>query len=327
MNDTLTDARADGVFVGEVALDEYFRAPRWPDLRDKVYVEALPPQTGGTMANAACCFAAYGPRTELVSMLNEGDASARLRRQLAESGVGTTYLGVDDSLADARTLIFLVDGEHTIFIPDLDYRIDVSDELLTALRTARFVYTTGLEARRLRQRGQASTPQDVLRLVKDGGAQLVLDLDVGSEDDEYLECADIVFVNDVGFAAYCAGRDPAVVVEHILGLGVAILVITRGPNGCSVHGPSATVSVPGVRVDVVDVTGAGDTFGASFLYGLMCTSDLGLAARFANAAAARATTRFGPRGGVAAAGEVLDFMAEHDLFGADDFSCFRTWGR
>ena len=41
------------LFIGEVAIDEYYRAPRWPGVGDKVTVETLPLEPGGTIANAA----------------------------------------------------------------------------------------------------------------------------------------------------------------------------------------------------------------------------------------------------------------------------------
>jgi ribokinase len=46
------------VFVGDVALDEYYRADYWPTIKDKAIVHALPAVPGGMIANAACVAAA-----------------------------------------------------------------------------------------------------------------------------------------------------------------------------------------------------------------------------------------------------------------------------
>ncbi|MCX6014152.1 MAG: hypothetical protein NT020_00940 [Chloroflexales bacterium] len=48
------------VFVGDVALDEYYRADYWPTIQDKAIVHALPAVPGGMIANAACVAAALG---------------------------------------------------------------------------------------------------------------------------------------------------------------------------------------------------------------------------------------------------------------------------
>ena len=38
-------------FIGDVALDEYYSAPYWPVLKDKVLLRTLEPQMGGSIAN------------------------------------------------------------------------------------------------------------------------------------------------------------------------------------------------------------------------------------------------------------------------------------
>ena len=46
------------VYIGDVALDEYYRAGRWPGTADKEEVETLEAVPGGMIANAACVSAA-----------------------------------------------------------------------------------------------------------------------------------------------------------------------------------------------------------------------------------------------------------------------------
>jgi ribokinase len=305
------------VFIGDVALDEYFRADRWPGLSDKLDVQALPARLGGMIANAACVYAGYGAPTEMVAVLNSGAVSETLRRGLDQAGVGTAHLLTDDSLADSRTLIFLVDGEHTVIIPRLgDHAIDVSSALLETVQAASFVYSTVSQVKRLQMPGIEAA--GVLRLMKIAGTRVAFDLDVnaaGPDDSTFLALADVIFVNDVGFAHHRGDRAEQETVAAFLDLGVEILVVTHGAGGCTVHTAAGALRVPGVAVEPVDVTGAGDTFGSSFVYGLAHLADLEHTARFANAAAARSVTIMGPRGGVASVRQVEAFMAEHGLAG------------
>ena len=99
----------------------------------------------------------------------------------------------------------------------------------------------------------------------------------------------------------------------LLAGGAAYLVVTRASQGCQVFHANGSVAVPGLDVEAIDVTGAGDTFGASFLHALNRTDDLALAASFANAAAARAVTATGARAGVATDAQVLEFMRHHGV--------------
>jgi len=54
------------VFIGDVALDEYYKADYWPTIKDKVLVDALTAVPGGMIANAACVAAALGMNVKLI---------------------------------------------------------------------------------------------------------------------------------------------------------------------------------------------------------------------------------------------------------------------
>ena len=93
-----------------------------------------------------------------------------------------------------------------------------------------------------------------------------------------------------------------------------IVVVTRAEQGASVYMANhVPLEVEGWPVEVVDVTGAGDTFCSSFLYANLCSDDIELCARFANAAAARAVCGMGPRSGAVGATSVLDFMSQRGV--------------
>jgi len=58
-------------------------------------------------------------------------------------------------------------------------------------------------------------------------------------------------------------------VSHFFALGVSLVVLTSGETGLSGITPEGSVSVPGVKVDVIDTVGAGDTVGAVIVQGLV----------------------------------------------------------
>jgi sugar/nucleoside kinase (ribokinase family) len=89
----------------------------------------------------------------------------------------------------------------------------------------------------------------------------------------------------------------------------AILVIKRGPAGCSVFHRDQRIEVPGFPVEEVDPTGAGDCFSAAFIAGLEWGWPLESVGRFANAAGALAVTKMGPMEGATTCKQVEDFYA------------------
>lgn len=317
--------RVTGFFIGDVAMDEYFRLPRWPNIKEKIDVEITGSYVGGTIANAAVVYAGFGDHTYFVSALNSGAISSHLRVSLSAAQVDIRFVKIDDELPDSRTLVFLVDNEHVVFLPAIGkYVPSISDECFQEMREAAFVYSS---VPAIRQLNLEQTPTDCLKIMKTlrrSGVRVILDLDVadfGSEDVPYYSAANVLLLNEVGVASLSRGRPEADLMALLLGGDTEIIVVTRAASGCSVYTRDSEFSVAGCPVDVVDVTGAGDTFGAAFAFGLTRTTDLQLAASFANAAAARAVTTIGAQGGIGDVETILDFMSLHGIpiTGAKEF--------
>jgi sugar/nucleoside kinase (ribokinase family) len=308
------EGRTAAVFIGDVAFDEYFRADYWPQRGDKLDVDFIEATIGGMIANAACRYAGYGAATQLVTGLNSGAASDQLVQHLRAAGVGTDHMVREPGLADSRTLVLLVEGEHTVFIPRLgDYQVTVGPALLSALQSAAFVYSTVAELTRLRGIDGRSGPR-LLDAVRQGGTPIVLDLDVGSAallGESYLPLADVVLVNELGFRRLRGDDSEEVASARLHWQGTQLVAVTRGAAGCTFFTPDERLDIEGIPVEVVDATGAGDAFGASLMYALSQGWDLHRAGTFANAVGARTVSVFGPQGGVGPADDVLAWLDAH----------------
>lgn len=80
--------------------------------------------------------------------------------------------------------------------------------------------------------------------------------------------------------------------------GMRLIVVTHGADGATLYTPRERFTAPGFAVEAVDTTGAGDSFVAALLSGLLLYGDefdrrLPEIARFANAAGALTTTQKG----------------------------------
>ena len=101
------------------------------------------------------------------------------------------------------------------------------------------------------------------------------------------------------------------IIEEFRKFPLKIFGIKLGKEGCILTDFKEQVRLPaypGIRV--MDTTGAGDTFNASFLYGVSRGWTLRECAEFANAAAARAIGFMGARGGVATEAAVEQFKEQ-----------------
>ncbi|OLP52810.1 sugar kinase [Rhizobium rhizosphaerae] len=99
-------------------------------------------------------------------------------------------------------------------------------------------------------------------------------------------------------------------IEALLAAGIAEVVLKRGAAGSShfsrAHG---RIDAPGLKVEEVDPTGAGDCFGAAYLTCRRLGMAPPQALAYANAAGARNVTRQGPMEGVGSLAELDQFIA------------------
>jgi len=88
-----------------------------------------------------------------------------------------------------------------------------------------------------------------------------------------------------------------------------VLAVTEGGNGARVYWNGDVRRFQAPEVEVVDTTGAGDIFAATFFYRLFTTRDPWEATRFAVQLASRSVTRPGIEG-IPTAEEVMETMME-----------------
>ena len=150
----MTASNAPAVFIGDVALDEYFAADTWVAPGNKAIISTMATYVGGSIANAARVHARLGGETEFISLLNSGDLTGRMLAALSDGGVAVPHMLFDEEIGDPRNLIFLVDGEHVVLTPDVDDRpMRLSETALAELAQPGYLYTTLNRAERLRSIG------------------------------------------------------------------------------------------------------------------------------------------------------------------------------
>ncbi|MDQ4215177.1 carbohydrate kinase family protein [Microbacterium capsulatum] len=285
------------VFFGDVAEDEYYATPHFPLAGDKVIVQTLPAQFGGSVANAASIYAHFGMPTSFISQLNSGPLTQRLLGQMREQGIDTGHVIFDEDVPDSKCIILLHGEQHIVLIPTLGItHSEIVPATFEHMADAEFIVSTLTDVKPFRRGPQG--PAEILESLRRRGARMVLDLDVYNAENQgsgLLEHCDILFMNSLGASRF---EQEGQSISRLLDGGATAIVITRDSEGCELHHAGGIVEVPGIPVEVVDVTGAGDTFTSSFLYAYSLSGDLVEAAEFANAAASLAVGTVGARGGL-----------------------------
>lgn len=105
--------------------------------------------------------------------------------------------------------------------------------------------------------------------------------------------------------------DDAEIAKRIHALGVSNVVMTLGSDGAMIVNDEICKRVPGIKVETVDSTGAGDTFSAAFCVGLSEGKSLEEAVAFANVAAGLSVTKYGVIEGIPFRSEIDAYISSH----------------
>lgn len=113
-------------------------------------------------------------------------------------------------------------------------------------------------------------------------------------------------------------KDPEDQLNFYLDKGVGIAGIKMGEKGVLISNGKEKLEVGIYKVDIADTCGAGDTFIAGFLYGILNEWELNKIAKFATATAAHCVQSIGATTGIIKADKILKFMSENETGGLTD---------
>lgn len=163
---------------------------------------------------------------------------------------------------------------------------------------------------------QLETPDDVvlecLRIGKKAGVKTILNAAPYRElPDEFQVLVDFWSVNEIEAGQFFGceiqtAEDCGPVAKHERVLdGSQVWVVTLGSKGAAVIDANGIFEVPGIKVDAVDSTGAGDSFTGGFAVGIAEGMSPRRAAEFANAVASRSVTKMGGINGLPRRSELV----------------------
>lgn len=91
------------------------------------------------------------------------------------------------------------------------------------------------------------------------------DRDLWDRLDASLPYLDLLFCNRVEAARLTGARDPGLAALELRRRGPGVVIVTAGADGAYCHGAHGAAHCPGFAAEVVDTTGAGDSFNAGCL--------------------------------------------------------------
>ena len=291
---------------------------------DFVHIRSFAAYVGGSPTNMSVGCRRLGLKSALLTAFGEDPVGDFVAHFLTQEGVDIRFSPRKPGRHTSAVVLGIEppDKFPLVFYRDncADIALSIDDVLAAPIAQSRVFEFAGTN---LSQEPSRSATLYAAEVARKAGTAVVLDLDFrpdqwhdprayGAAVRSVLRCADIVMGTEDEINAAML-TDPRSVrlthsqvsdarvsgntAEHVvslLELGPAVVVEKLGEEGCRVHRRgNGSEDVPGFPVTVQNILGAGDAFGAGFLYGYVKGWDLRKAARLGNACGAMVVTRHG----------------------------------
>jgi sulfofructose kinase len=298
------EAEFDAVGFGLNAVDHLCVVSKFPERDTKPRVDDFARTPGGQAASAMVLLARLGQRAKYVGKVGGDEIGAFSLESIRSEGVDVTDVvairGVTNQIA--MVIVDRTRAERTI-LWHRPAEIATTPEEITEEKVAvgRVLLVDGHDA---------AAAARAAAIARDRGIPVVLDAEsIKHGTLDVVRNTDVLIASRQFPRGFTGASHLDAAFEAIRSLGPRVVAVTLGGLGAVVMVADGSVyASPAYDVDVVDTTGAGDTFHGAFIYGLLAGWSVERTLDFANAAAGLCCTELGARGGARSLDDVLALM-------------------
>jgi fructokinase len=237
--------------------------------------QALP---GGSPYNVAIGLARLGDSVAFFGGISRDPMGELLIERLRSEGVGTATVHRSDALTTLSLVqkdagghpsyTFYGEGTADRTVTEADIPENLTD--LSALHVGSYAVLVEPVASAYKSLIRRQKPDCLIAFDPNIRPTVVADLDLWRRNtEEVAALSGVIKVSREDLDLLYPSEAPEKAADRWLDGAAGLVVITDGANGAMAMTRDCRLTVPGVRVDVIDTVGAGDTFQAALLSGLV----------------------------------------------------------
>ncbi len=217
-------------------------------------------RSGGKGANQAVAAMRAGAKTVMVGKVGDDAFGRRSVNNLKNQGIWTTGIGISDTRpTGCATIAVNAQGENTIVVAPGANLEATSDQVPDEVLVSKNVVLTQLEC------APKETFSVLARAEAKGCVTILNASPAGHIPKEALPNIDYLIVNEIEALQLARGvgiedTDPRAIARKISDAGQHSCIITLAAKGAIAANKNGVFSIGALDVEVVDTTGAGDTF-------------------------------------------------------------------
>ncbi len=238
---------------------------------------------GGAPANVLACLNKCGKKTAFIGKVGNDMHGQFLVGVLNDSGISTEGVVVDDSVFTTLAFVALSDsGERSFSFarkPGADTCLKCDELKEELIRDCKVFHIGSLS---LTTEPVKRTTFEALEIAKQAGCIISYDPNYRAPLWDSKEAAvrgmrsvvsyaDVMKISDEETALLTDIVEPEGAAKKLVDMGISVVAVTLGADGALVCTKEGSRIVPGFKADMVDTTGAGDSFWGGFLKCLLDT--------------------------------------------------------
>ncbi|MDF2608500.1 MAG: ribokinase [Bacillales bacterium] len=277
--------------IGSINVDLVAVSDKRPKAGETVIGKAFHTIAGGKGANQAVACARLGANVTMLGVVGNDTYGTFSLENLKENNINIDSVGVTNDITTGVAQIVIAENDNSIIvIPGANDKCDVN----YAIQNEKTILASDLVILQL------EIPLDTVLFISDlckkNNIPVLLNPAPACDIPEKL-IDDVTFItpNEHEFE-FIFGQDTAK--DTLLKSYPNKLLITEGSNGVVFYNGSEIVRVPANKVNVIDTTGAGDTFNGAFGAAFLNGKKIDEAIKYANLAAGISVTKLGAQGGM-----------------------------
>ena len=294
--------------VGSINIDFVVNTPRIPKGGETISGSDFKLISGGKGANQAVAASRLGAKTQMIGCVGQDVFGELSLSTLKSEKIDCSLIKTSPHQPTGTAVIMVEDtGENRIVIVSgANGEVTISNEIEQSIQQADYLIL------------QFEIPQEttlkLIELAAQYQTKVVFNPAPAYQfSPAYFKMIDYFIVNESEAEIYTKlpvnSITSAFTAAEILSqLGIKNVIITLGANGAILKNDTAHLHIPGIKVDVVDTTAAGDTFVGGLVAALIDRQSIKEAMLFAVAASALTVTKHGAQPSIPTKQEALAFQ-------------------
>lgn len=273
---------------------------------EKIPVDAIGHGVAGNAANVAVACSKLGLKTAIYTNVGDDNPGMKIKKSLEESGISADYIKVNEGKESNLSVILTFQGERTAFVYHQSWNYQ-----LPPLEDSSWLYFTSVAE----SFTNSNLVEEICHYIDKTGAKLAFSpgtLQIKADIKMYprlLERVKLLILN-LEEAKKVLGIDLVQKIEvkdllaKLLLLGPKIAVITDGAEGSYATDGQKNFKAPVFPVEVVEKTGAGDSYAGALISAFLFGKTLEEAMIWGSQNSAATIKKLGPQNGLLTRDEI-----------------------